>query len=61
MFADRETAAPDNSPEPGRQCLHDNFGQGPWRRREGFIALLEWITDSKAARILAGRLRNDHT
>jgi putative DNA methylase len=73
MFAIRETAATDNSPEPGRQYLRDTFGQAYWGRREGFIGLLEWlaalgnaegmnewITDSEAARILAGRLRNDH-
>ena len=73
MFALRETSAADNSPEPGRQYLRDTFGQGYWGKREGFIALLEWlaalgnaegmnewITDSEAARILAGRLRNDH-
>ena len=73
MFAVHETAAADNSPEPGRQYLRDTFGQGYWGKREGFIALLEWlaalsnaegmnewIADSEAARILAGRLRNDH-
>ncbi len=73
MFAIRETAAADNSPEPGRQYLRDTFGQAYWGKREGFIALLEWLaalanaegmnewtTDSEAARILAGRLRNDH-
>lgn len=73
MFAIRETSAADNSPEPGRQYLRDTFGQGYWGKREGFIFLLEWlaalgnaegmnewITDSEAARILAGRLRNDH-
>jgi putative DNA methylase len=73
MFAVRETAAADNSPEPGRQYLRDTFGQGYWGKREGFVNLLEWLaalgnaegmqewaTDSEAARILAGRLRNDH-
>jgi putative DNA methylase len=73
LFAIRETAAADNSPEPGRQYLRDTFGQGYWGKREGFIALLEWLAalanaegmnewtaDSEAARILAGRLRNDH-
>lgn len=73
MFAVRETAAADNSPEPGRQYLRDTFGQGYWSKREAFIALLEWlaalgnaegmnewISDSESARILAGRLRNDH-
>lgn len=73
MFAIRETRAADNSPEPGRQYLRDTFGQGYWGKREGFIFLLEWlaalgnaegmnewISDSAAARILAGRLRNDH-
>ncbi|MBK6492956.1 MAG: DUF1156 domain-containing protein [Sphingomonadales bacterium] len=73
MFAIRETAAADNSPEPGRQYLRDTFGQAYWGKREGFVALLEWfaalgnaegmtewLEDSEAARILAGRLRNDH-
>lgn len=73
MFAIRETAAADNSPEPGRQYLRDTFGQGFWGKRESFVALLDWLSalsntegmhewasDSEAARILAGRLRNDH-
>jgi adenine-specific DNA methylase len=73
MFAVRETTAADNSPEPGRQYLRDTFGLGYWAKREGFVALLEWLaalgnaegmnewtTDAEAARILAGRLRNDH-
>jgi len=73
LFSIRETAAADNSPEPGRQYLRDTFGQGYWTKREGFVALLEWLSalgntadmgewqaDSEAARILAGRLRNDH-
>jgi putative DNA methylase len=71
-FAIRETATADNDPEPGRQYLRDTFGQGFWQRRERFLGLLEWlaalgnaagmgewIADSEAARILAGRLRND--
>jgi adenine-specific DNA methylase len=73
MFAIRETATADNSPEPGRQYLRDTFGQAYWSKREGFVGLLEWLSalgnaedmnewgsDSEAARILAGRLRNDH-
>jgi putative DNA methylase len=73
MFAIKETAASDNSPEPGRQYLRDTFGQMYWGGREGFIFLLEWLSamgntegmeewipDSEAARILSGRLRNDH-
>jgi hypothetical protein len=73
MFAIRETTVADNSPERGRQYLRDTFGQGYWSKREGFVALLEWLaalgnaegmnewtTDSESARILAGRLRNDH-
>ena len=72
MFAVRETAAADNSPEPGRQYLRDSFGQGYCGKREVFVYLLdwlaalgnaegmqEWVNDSEAARILAGRLRND--
>ena len=73
MFAVRETAAADNSPEPGRQYLRDTFGQAYWGKREGFVNLLEWLAalgnaqgmqewveDAEAARMLAGRLRNDH-
>ncbi len=73
MFAVRETVANENNPEPGRQYLRDTFGPGYWNRRERFVELLEWLaslgnaegmsewkTDSEAARILAGRLRNDH-
>lgn len=73
MFAIRETATADNSPEPGRQYLRDTFGQAYWTKREGFVGLLDWLSalgnaedmnewavDSEAARILAGRLRNDH-
>ncbi|MDH4444567.1 MAG: DUF1156 domain-containing protein [Akkermansiaceae bacterium] len=72
FFAIRETTGTDMSPEPGRQYLRDTFGQAYWQRREGFIGLLEWLAalgnaegmnewtdDSEAARILAGRLRND--
>jgi adenine-specific DNA methylase len=73
MFSIRETAAADNNPEPGRQYLRDTFGQAYWTKRESFVWLLEWLSalgntegmdewadDSEAARILAGRLRNDH-
>jgi adenine-specific DNA methylase len=73
LFAVRETASNDNSPEPGRQYLRDTFGQGYWGKREGFVFLLEWlaalgnaegmgewVADSAAARMLAGRLRTDH-
>lgn len=73
MFAVRETATAENSPESGRQYLRDTFGNSYWGKREGFIGLLEWLAalgnaegmnewanDSDAARILAGRLRNDH-
>jgi len=73
LFAVRETSAADNSPEMGRQYLRDTFGQAYWGKRESFVGLLEWISalgnaedmgewaaDSEAARILAGRLRNDH-
>ncbi|MFM2058720.1 MAG: hypothetical protein RLY71_3105 [Pseudomonadota bacterium] len=73
LFAIRETALGDDNPEPGRQYLRDTFGQGYWAQRERFIGLLEWlaalgnavgmedwVADSQAARILAGRLRNDH-
>ena len=55
------------------EIARDTFGQGYWGKREGFVGLLEWlaavgnaegmnewVADSEAARILAGRLRNDH-
>jgi putative DNA methylase len=73
LFAVRETVAADDNPEPGRQYMRDTFGQGYWAQRERFVSLLEWLAqlgnavgmeewseDSTAARILAGRLRNDH-
>ena len=73
LFAVRETLAADDNPESGRQYLRDTFGQGFWAQRERFVGLLEWLAqlgnavgmeewaaDSQAARILAGRLRNDH-
>jgi hypothetical protein len=73
LFAICETARNDNGPEPGRQYLRDTFGQGYWGLRERFIGQLnwlaalsnaegmdEWVGDSESARILAGRLRNDH-
>lgn len=72
LFAVRETAAAERQPEVGRQYLRDTFGQGYWTQRERLISLLEWLAalgnaegmqewakDSEAARILAGRLRND--
>lgn len=73
IFAVRETVAADNDPDLGRQYLRDTFGQAYWGVRERFVALLEWFAglgnaadmpdwaaDAVAARILAGRLRNDH-
>ena len=73
MFAIRETTIVENNPEPGRQYLRGTCGQGYSGKRERVIALLEWlaalgnaeginewIADAEAARILAGRLRNDH-
>jgi len=73
LFAIHETGQADNDPEPGRQYLRDTFGPGYWAHREKFVYLLEWLTalgntedlrewqqDSEAARILTGRLRNDH-
>jgi hypothetical protein len=72
LFAVCETAAADNDPNQGRQYLRDTFGQDYWGRREGMVRLLDWLAalgnsedtadwanDSEAARILAGRLRND--
>ena len=74
LFAIRETTVANKSPERGRQYLRDTFGQGYWDQREHFVGLLEWLAtlgnaegmeewaaDSVAARILAGRLRNDYT
>lgn len=73
LFAIHETGSADNDPEPGRRYLRDTYGPSYWTHRESFVALLEWITalgntadlaewqtDSDAARILTGRLRNDH-
>ena len=73
LFAVRETSIGDGNPEAGRQYLRDTFGQGYWTQRERFVGLLEWLSqlansagmeewtgDSQSARILAGRLRNDH-
>jgi hypothetical protein len=73
LFAICETAAADNDPNQGRQYLRDTFDQTYWRgRRESMVRLLDWLAalgnsedtadwakDSEAARILAGRLRND--
>jgi adenine-specific DNA methylase len=73
LFAVKETAASaETSPESGRQYLHDAFGTAYWGHRERFVKLLDWLAllgntsdmpdwarDSEAARILAGRLRND--
>jgi putative DNA methylase len=73
LFAVCETTENDRSPEPGRQYLRDTFGQAYWGMRERFTHLLDWLAslanteemdawadDSESARILAGRLRNDH-
>ncbi len=73
MFAVRETRVADGNPELGRQYLRDTFGQIYWTLRERFIGLLDWLSnlgnaagmeeweaDSNSARVLAGRLRNDH-
>jgi hypothetical protein len=73
LFAVKETAASaETSPESGRQYLRDAFGPAYWGHRERFVKLLDWLAllgntsdmpdwarDSEAARILAGRLRND--
>lgn len=72
LFAICETATADNDPNQGRQYLRDTFGQFYWGRRESMVRLLDWLAalgnsedtadwakDSEAARILAGRLRND--
>ena len=72
LFAICETAAADNDPNQGRQYLRDTFAQCYWGRREAMVRLLDWLSalgnsedtadwakDSEAARILAGRLRND--
>jgi adenine-specific DNA methylase len=72
LFAICETAAADNDPNQGRQYLRDTFGQFYWGQREAMVRLLDWLAaignaedtadwakDSEAARILAGRLKND--
>lgn len=74
LFAVRETARNEGNPELGCKYLHDTFGQKYWQLRERFIHLLDWLAalgntedmatawadDAAAARVLAGRLRNDH-
>jgi hypothetical protein len=72
LFAIKETVEDANSPEAGRQYLRDTFGTSYWNHRDKLVWLLDWIArlgnaagmeiwqaDSEAARILAGRLRND--
>lgn len=72
FFAIREAAETDSA-ETAVQYLHHTFGQDYWSKREVFVHLLDWLgrlgnttdmdewqRDSDAARILAGRLRNDH-
>ncbi|MCC5838826.1 MAG: DUF1156 domain-containing protein [Opitutales bacterium] len=72
LFAIRETHRAGDDPEPARQYLRDTFGQAYWSHRDRFTRLLDWLAalghaegtaewthDSQAARILAGRLRND--
>jgi putative DNA methylase len=72
LFAICESASADNDPNQGRQYLRDTFGQTYWGRRESMVRLLHWLAalgnskdtadwakDSEAARILAGRLKND--
>ena len=69
---ERRASPADNDPNQGRQYLRDTFGQTYWGRREAMVRLLDWLAalgnsedtadwakDSEAARILAGRLRND--
>lgn len=73
LFAIRETHRHHDEPEPGRQYLRDTFGQRYWQLRERCVHLLDWLSalgntagmaewtaDAHAARLLAGRLRNDH-
>lgn len=73
LFAIRETARLDNDPESGRQYLRDTLGTAYWSLRERLVVLSDWLSqlasaagmaewqqDADAARILAGRLRNDH-
>ena len=73
LFAIRETTRQDKDPESGRQYLRDILGPGYWGVRERLVVLSDWLAqlanaagmdewqaDADAARILAGRLRNDH-
>ena len=74
LFAVRETVRNEGNPELGCKYLHDTFGQTYWQLRERFIHLLDWLAalgnteamatawadNAAAARVLAGRLRNDH-
>jgi hypothetical protein len=71
LFAIHETAQSGN-PDIGRRYLFDEVGDY-WERRVRMVAVLEWLAalgqqsgmahwhnDAEAARLLAGRLRNDH-
>lgn len=73
IFAVSETVKSDFNPEQGLQYLKDTLGQLYWTKRTDFMVVLDWLNaigdaegmgewkaDSEAARILAGRLRNDH-
>ncbi len=72
LFAVREVVTTESA-ETAVQYLRHTFGQDYWSKRELFILLLDWLArlgdttdmakwqrDSDGARILAGRLRNDH-
>ena len=72
LFAINETARTGN-PDIGRRYLSDEMKGDYWSRRTQMVALLEWLAllgqqsgmahwhgDAEAARLLAGRLRNDH-
>lgn len=71
LFAIHETAQSGN-PDIGRRYLFDELSDY-WDRRVRMVAVLEWLAalgqqsgmahwhpDAEAARLLAGRLRNDH-
>ncbi len=72
LFAIHETARGGN-PDVGRRYLFDELRREYWEQRPRMVAILEWLAqlgqqsgmahwhgDAEAARLLAGRLYNDH-
>lgn len=72
LFAVREVSENSSDTELGRNYIKDYLGSLYWTRRSKLIDILDWISgladvegmsvwekDSNAARLLAGRLKND--